>query len=517
MYLQGCVSILSLCAVASASVLNYGSHVKSNTGKSSLPRTAAYYANWDIYSAEYYVTDIPASQLTHLIYAFANINSTTGEVYLSDDYADLEYLYPGDDASVPGPNVYGNIKQLFLLKKKHRNLKTMISIGGGTYSANLVPVLASETLRQSFANSAVKLVSNLGFDGIDIDYESVSSTTQAEQFVDLLNKTRSALDTVAANISTTPFLLSFASPAGSQNYDLLDFPSMDKFLDFWNYMGYAYAGSWNTYTGHDANLFYSSKNPRSTPVNTNSSITDYIAKGATPSKINLGSPLYGISFNNTAGPGTPFDGIGDLGTLGEAGTWNDNSLPVPGFNATTFELPEIGASYSYDPVKKYMISYDTPKIAAVKAEYVTEMGLGGTMWWEVSMDKNGTSSLINATVRQYGGESALDQTLNNLNYPTSIYDNLRAGFPENSTTPAPTSTTSSAVSWTSTVAPSRVEPSTTASCTEYHLVVSGDTCYKIWTEYGITAAEFAAMNPYVGSDCANLWLGFYVCVEATSS
>jgi chitinase len=412
--------------------------------------------------------------------------------YLSDDYADLEYLYPGDDDSAPGTNVYGNVKQLFLLKKKQRNLKTMISIGGGTYSTNMVPVLANDTLRQNFATSAVNLVSNLGFDGIDIDYESVSSTTQGEQFVDLLNKTRSALDAVAANISTTPFYLSFASPAGSQNYDLLDFPSMDKYLDFWNYMGYAYSGSWNTDAGHDANLYNSVKNPNSTPVNSNSSISYYIGAGATPSKINLGCPLYGITFNNTDGPGTPFDGLGNLGTDGEAGTWNYNSLPVPGFNATTFELPEIGASYSYDPGRKYMIDYDTPKIAAVKAKYVMDMRLGGTMWWEVSMDKTGNSSLITSTVKKYGGVSALDQTLNNLNYPTSIYDNVRAGFPENSTSTAPTSTTSSAVSWTSTVAPSLVEPSTTPSCTEYHLVVSGDTCYGLEQEFGLTASEVSA-------------------------
>jgi GH18 family chitinase len=33
----------------------------------------------DIYT-EYFATDIPASELTHIIYSFANINSTTGDV-----------------------------------------------------------------------------------------------------------------------------------------------------------------------------------------------------------------------------------------------------------------------------------------------------------------------------------------------------------------------------------------------------------------------------------------------------
>lgn len=386
--------------------------------------------------------------------------------------------------------MYGNIKQLYLWKKQQRNLKTMLSIGGGTYSTNFVPVLANDTLRQKFADSSVTLLANLGFDGLDIDYESVSNSVQAEQFVDLLNKTRTALDIFAANISASPFLLSFASPGGSSYYDLLDFSAMDKYLDFWNFMGYAYTGSWNTYSGHQASLYNSTTNPLSTPVDTHTGILYYISEGVTPDKINLGCPLYGSSFNNTSGPGTEFDGIGRLGTNGAAGLWNYNSLPVSGFNATTYNLPDIGASYSYDPVKRYMISYDTAKIAAVKAQYVLDMGLGGTMWWEVSQDKTDDSSLIGSTVETYGGQNAIDQTLNHLNYSTSVYDNLRAGFPgetiKNSTATSTWTTATATPSWTSSVTSILVEPSTVPDCTEYHLVVSGDSCSKIESEYGIT-------------------------------
>lgn len=365
---------------------------------------------------------------------------------MNDTYADLEYLYPGDNSAAAGRNVYGNVKQLFLLKKQQRNLKNIISIGGGgTYSSSLASMLSNDTLRQNYANSAVRIVSDLGFDGIDIDYESVNSSIQAEQFVDLLNKTRLALDCFAASINASKFTLSFAAPAGAQYYSLLDFSAMDKYLDFWNFMGYAYTGPWNTVSGYMANLHQSSTSAFSTPVNTNTGIAYYISKGATPSKINLGSPLYGSSFNGTKGPGTPFEDVGTLGTYGQAGTWYYNSLSIPGFNATFTEIPEIGASYSYDPIQKYMISFDTPYIAAVKALYVN-MGLGGSMWWEVSMDKAGSSSLIGTTVNVYGGQNALDKTLNHLHYPTSIYGNLRKGFPgstTNSTIPTPSSSTAS--------------------------------------------------------------------------
>ncbi|KAJ6046958.1 Endochitinase B1 [Penicillium canescens] len=35
----------------------------------------------DIYGANYFITDVPAENLTYLVYVFANVNTTTGSVY----------------------------------------------------------------------------------------------------------------------------------------------------------------------------------------------------------------------------------------------------------------------------------------------------------------------------------------------------------------------------------------------------------------------------------------------------
>jgi len=396
-------------------------------------RAIGYMGNWDIYARNYFVTDVPASQLTHLIYSFANVNNKTGEVYMTDEWADLQYAYPKDNVSAAAANttnVYGNIKQMYLLKKQNRNLKTMLAVLGWTYSPNMVPVLASPTLRAKFVSSSVALMTNLGFDGLDLDYEYITNAVEAANIVSLLKDIREAMDKLSSN-GSTPYLLSYASPAGPAKYSLMDFKGMDQYLDFWNFMGYDYAGSWDTLAGHSSNIYGSKDNPSSTPFNTSTAIDYYVQTGGiSPSKINLGLPLYARSFSNTLGPGKPFNNTGAAGSFGEAAVWDSKALPLPGSNATVYNL-DIGASYSYDASTKLMISYDTPKNAQFKANYMMENELGGAMWWEISQDRIGKGSLIEAVVQTFGGVQSLEKSLNHLAYPNSKYDNLRAGMPNN--------------------------------------------------------------------------------------
>ena len=167
-------------------------------------------------------------------------------------------------------------------------------------------------------------------------------------------------------------------------------------------------------------------------------------------------PIYGRAFHNTHGPGKHYEGIGapEKPCSWEAGVWDYKALPIAG--ATEYFDPTVGASWSHDPVKKMVISYDTKEAAGFKASYIAERGLGGAMWWEASADKKGDQSLI-CTVRlsfptslaymrlmplitmtvqvatALGGSNcaALDRCANLLNYPDSKYDNLRNQFPHN--------------------------------------------------------------------------------------
>ncbi|MCO5565292.1 hypothetical protein L7F22_018965 [Adiantum nelumboides] len=399
-------------------VIQQGSNQQSFNGAHSKIHVG-YFTNWSIYGRKYHPNKIPVQQLSHILYAFGDVRED-GTVFLTDSWSDVEIHYDGDSWEDGGKNLYGNFKQLLRMKQQNRHLKILLSIGGWTFSSHFSAVKTSQG-RTQFVRSAMKILEDVGLDGLDIDWEYPKDGHEADQYVQLLGELRQALD-ARANAMQSRHWLSIAAPCGEQ-MQTLHVARMDAYLDMWNLMAYDFCGTWSERSSHQANLLPS----QSCEASVEQAIQFYTSQGVAPHKLILGMPLYARAFANTKGLGHKFNGVPEGGA--EPGNFNYRDLPLPQ-HEEQFDSQAL-AQFSICPQRKEFASYEGPQSVDAKCDYIHKRGLGGAMWWEVSGDadeeKGGVErALIPRTAYRLGN---LDPTPNNLHFPYSQYDNVRSGQP----------------------------------------------------------------------------------------
>ncbi|MGZ3455574.1 MAG: glycoside hydrolase family 18 protein [Polyangiales bacterium] len=370
-----------------ASTDDSGSVTPAETGTTPTPgkrEVVAYFAAWAVYGRNFHIPDVDASLITRLNYAFANIAG--GECVLGDSYADTDKFYPGDtwDAGA----LRGSFHQLQLLKAKFPTLKTVLSIGGWTWSSGFSDAAATDASREKFAKSCAALAEKYGFDGLDVDWEypggggmAAGKPEDTQNFTKLLAAMRTALGPSK--------LLTIAAPAGPAIIKQLEVGKIHPYLDSINIMTYDFHGAWEKQTGHNSPLFASPGDPSPAGWNTDGAVKAYLAGGVPAGKIIVGGAFYGRGWSGVpatnhglfqsatgASPGTIEAGILD---------WHDlvaNYLP-------TYEKhvdDAAGVPFLYDAAKQIFISYDDPASLGRRAKYVKDGGLGGIMIWELSSD-----------------------------------------------------------------------------------------------------------------------------------
>ncbi|XP_057381178.1 chitotriosidase-1-like [Daphnia carinata] len=339
-----------------------------------------YFPNWSRYRpglGQYTVDNINPKLCTHLVYAFAVLDGATNKIKVYDTWSDIDL---------------GGYQKFVALKAQNSKLKTMIAIGGwndsndgsGKYSA----LVASSAKITTFVNSVVALLQLYKFDGLDLDWEYPSTAADKAGFANLI---------VALKNAFTPFgfLLSAAVPASQFTIDAgYDVATMSQNLNFINLMTYDFHGaSWEpTVADHHSPLQKRSTDP--TNFNSNFAVNYWITKGMPASKINMGIPLYGMSWkltSTTTTPPAPASGGGVAGpytqTVGFLG-YNEicSAVRSNGWQVVQDPSQAIGPYAVSQTSPKTWVGYDDPAMATVKTNYIKSKGLGGAMVWDISMD-----------------------------------------------------------------------------------------------------------------------------------
>lgn len=340
---------------------------------------AGYYASWSAYSG-YTPVNIPAQKLSHVNYAFAKIGS------------DLKI-------ALGGPTVdTANFEKLNALKAAYPHLKTLISVGGWTYSDKFSDAALTDASRTVFADSVVAFIKQYNFDGVDIDWEYPVSgglstntyrTSDKTNFTLLMKKLREKLDAQGEK-DGKKYLLTFAGGAGSTYVKNTELDLLGGIVDYAIIMTYDLHGPWDTYTDFNAPLYAPSTASPQYQVSVDSCVRAWLSAGFPASKLVLGVPFYGYIYNGVANAN---NGLFQRYTSGKSISYDS---VVSGYlsNSTygKFLHPDAKVPYLFNG--SVFITYDNAPSLTQKADYVNQNNLAGTCAWELSQNKDGT--LINA-------------------------------------------------------------------------------------------------------------------------
>lgn len=332
-----------------------------------------YYSSWAHYRqglAKYIVEDIPVELCTHLIYAFATLDSKTFLAKPFDPWLDIDLK---------------NYEKFVQLKKKNPKMKILLGLGGwnDSRSTKYSRMVADSGKRRTFVEEVVKLLLHYGFDGLDLDWEYPGYESRQEDkqgFTHWVEDLKTAL---------TPhgLLLTAAVSAGRRNIDRgYDIPKVAKHLDLINLMSYDFHGSWEKVVAHHSPLYPEvGQNPE---FCTDFAVNYWIKKGAPAHKLVIGVPLYGRSWTLTGtqnypgsaatGPGKKSKYVKEKGHM----TYYECCLAhqEDGWAKIT------GDGGPYLTKDDQWVGYDDIDAVTKKAEYALNKGLGGVMVWDTVSD-----------------------------------------------------------------------------------------------------------------------------------
>lgn len=345
----------------------------------SAKKVVGYYAAWAAYSG-YTPDKIDANKLTHINYAFANISS---------DYK-LILGYPDVDVS--------NIAKLNDLKKQNPSLKTLIAVGGWSWSARFSDAALTEESRTAFADSCVSFILQYGFDGVDIDWEypvsgglstNIRRAEDKYNFTLLMKKLREKLD-AQGSIDGKNYLLTFAGAAGSWYVNNVELSKLQLYVDYANIMTYDIHGTWDTYTDFNAPLYTTTETTPHYKWSIDASINAWINAGFPADKLIMGVPFYGYLYKAVAninhGLYQTYSGSASISYANIAANYLNDPQYIRYYHSESM-VPWLFNGSTF-------ISYEDEESIRTKARYSKARGLGGTMIWELSQDPSGI--LLNA-------------------------------------------------------------------------------------------------------------------------
>ncbi|MEZ8188853.1 glycosyl hydrolase family 18 protein [Vibrio sp. 1F279] len=364
-----------------------------------------YFVEWGIYGRDYTVDNLPADNLTHILYGFIpicgpneSVKSVGGnsynalmtacqgvndyEVVIHDPWAAFQKSFPqaGHEYSSP---IKGNYAMLMALKQRNPDLKIIPSIGGWTLSDPFFD-FTTKANRDTFIASVKKFLNTWKFyDGVDIDWEFPGGGGAAPDlgdpvndgpaYIALMAELRVMLDELEAENGRT-YELTSAIGVGHDKIEDVNYGEAIQYMDYIFAMTYDFYGGWNNVLGHQTalncgnfmrpgqcdgtGLDENGEQYTGPAYTTDNGIQLLLAQGVPANKLVVGTAMYGRGWegvlpSSLSDPSDPMTGVGNGKLTGSSaqGVWEDGVIDYKGIKANMLGANNQGINgfeYGYD-------------------------------------------------------------------------------------------------------------------------------------------------------------------------
>ena len=364
-----------------------------------------YFVEWGIYGRDYTIDNLPADNLTHILYGFIpicgpneSVKSVGGnsynalmtacqgvndyEVVIHDPWAAFQKSFPqaGHEYSSP---IKGNYAMMMALKQRNPDLKIIPSIGGWTLSDPFFD-FTTKANRDTFVASVKKFLNTWKFyDGVDIDWEFPGGGGAAPDlgdpvndgpaYIALMAELRVMLDELEAENGRT-YELTSAIGVGHDKIEDVDYGDAIQYMDYIFAMTYDFYGGWNNVLGHqtalncgnfmrpgqcDGSGLDENGEPYTGPAyTTDNGIQLLLEQGVPANKLVVGTAMYGRGWegvlpSSLSDPSDPMTGVGNGKLKGSSaqGVWEDGVIDYKGIKANMLGANNQGINgfeYGYD-------------------------------------------------------------------------------------------------------------------------------------------------------------------------
>lgn len=320
------------------------------------------------------IDSFPIEKLTHIIFSFGHLRQTRFVIDNTNDTV--------------------TIQKLVSLKSRNPALKIILSLGGWGGCEFCSPVFDSIKGRQEFAQSVKEQLIYFKADGIDLDWEYPAIEGYPGHAYKKEDKTNfTALIKTLRDTLGKGYEISFAAGGFDKFlYESVEWDKIMPMLDKVNLMSYDLVSGYSKVTGHHTPLYPAQQQKQSA----DNAIRYLDSIGVPLQKLIIGAAFYARVWEQVPAVN---NGLYQPGVFKSFIGFNQFSKYLLAGSGFVFYRDTVAqASYAYNVNKKLFATFDDSLSIAHKTKYVLDKGLGGIMFWELSLDKT-TNGLVDVIDR----------------------------------------------------------------------------------------------------------------------